>query len=199
MENHIKTYKRFLETHLLTLLRVGYSLLVFLILCSTPLRAQVKVSETKQNVTKAQVNFGLGVSSAKEYSGITGSVSVQYTTMYGVPGIRYVVSDTYGYEPNSFPSTDKIKGFHEIGVLWGHAKNLSFLEASASIGAGKIWGTERVSGSDKKFSAITIPVEVQLLIKPLPIVGIGVAFTTSINKKSTFSSGLFVIQFGKSR
>lgn len=199
MKKNSRVYKRLLETHRLTTVRIGSSILVFLILCSSPLNAQVKARGADLDGTNAWIRLGFGPSSGKDYTGISGLASVHYITRYGIAGIRYIVSDTYGYEPYSSPSKNKIKGFREIGVLWGYAGNLSFLKASASIGAGTIWGTERISGSDKKFSTITLPIEVQLLIKPLPIVGIGVAFTTSVNTKSTLSSGLVVLQLGNLR
>tara|TARA_R110002124_G_scaffold109723_2_gene263123 strand:- start:3915 stop:4115 length:201 start_codon:yes stop_codon:yes gene_type:complete len=61
-----------------------------LILCSSPLNAQLKEPGAEHDGTKTWIRLGFGSSSGKDYSGISGSASVHYITKYGIAGILLV-------------------------------------------------------------------------------------------------------------
>ncbi len=195
MSTRIKAHKDDIKTHGALTLKYGFSVFLFLVLYSSSLSAQVGRSDTTPQDAKVWLRFGAGISAVKNYSGISGLVSAHYSTNYGIAGIRYLISDAYGYGPLGSRNRNSVKGFHEIAALWGYTGSISFLEASAGLGAGALWGTEKTGGNNKEFLTLSLPLEAQLLLKPLPFVGIGVALSASINSKSTLSNGLIFLQF----
>lgn len=156
--------------------------------------AHAQNNNNEQPKPKAWGKVGLGYSDASDYQGITGLLGGYYSSPYGVLGIRYLFSDKSGSDPLS--NSREIQHIRELSVSWGYSKKLSVFTITGSAGVGGLWGEEQIPGGDEQFSVLSVPLEAQLMVRPIPYVEFGTLLTTSINKKTRFPSALIVLQIG---
>ena len=158
-----------------------------------PLKAQGLTDE--RTGTQTWLKLGIGHSGAENFRGVTGIVSAHYFSAYGVIGLRYIVSDRAGVDPG-VPQVNRITGMNEVSMNWGYSSNVSILSLSASAGLGSLWWHEQVAGDQERLVVISVPLEAQILIKTGRFLGIGAMLSTSLNKKTTITSGMLVLQIG---
>lgn len=156
--------------------------------------AQVNSDSSKHK--KAWIKLGVGQSGGEQFSGFTGMVSAHYATRFGIMGIRYLDSQDGSNYPAVFPSANRINGIREVNMNLGYQLDVSMLNVTSSAGIGHVWRSEQTSDGDRRFSGMSLPIEAQVLIKPVRFLGIGVSMSASIMFKKTISSGMVVVQLG---
>jgi hypothetical protein len=52
-------------------------------------------------------------------------------------------------------------------------------------------------GGDERFTVLAIPLEAQVIIRPLRVIGVGAMLSSTINSKKTITSAMLVLQIGK--
>lgn len=163
--------------------------MLLLLLIVHPLTAQDSSGE--RTGTQAWLKMGIGHSGTKNFVGIIGMVSAHYVSRYGIIGLRYIASDRTGADPG-IPYGNRVMGINELSMSWGYSSNISFLSLSASAGLGSFLWRE----TQKRDRMLSVPLEAQILIKPVRFVGIGAMLSTSLNKESTLTSGMVILQIG---
>jgi hypothetical protein len=146
--------------------------------------------------TKVWARLGAGVVGGNDFVGLGGTVGVQYSTPLGLIGARYLEASRSTVDPATLGGS-RLAEISEISASFGLSTELSVVYLSASAGLGTVWGRMQKVGGDERFTVLAIPLEAQVIIRPLRVIGVGAMLSSTINSKKTITSAMLVLQIGK--
>lgn len=149
------------------------------------------------------LSLGLGAMGNRDFFGLGGFAGFSYLIENKLVSIRLSYSERISvYEPALNDGTlgsqaYLVNNITEVSALYGFAKKYERLLVSFSTGAGFVTGKENNKKSERSFRTIGLPFDVQILITPFPVFGVGVIGSVNLNSKTTFTSFMFGLQFGR--
>ena len=146
--------------------------------------------------TLAWINLGYGPVGGKDLSGLGLITNAHYNSKYGLFGLRYFKAGDTAMHIGFGNYIDEIS---ELSLTYGYSHNFRILNLSASAGIGALWGEERGPGAGDDFSVVSFPIQGSITIQPIPLIGLGVMLSTTVNSHSTISGAHFVLQLGRLR
>lgn len=159
-------------------------------------KAFAKNDDQEKKPTLAWINLGLGAVGGNDLSGLGLITNAHYNSKYGLFGLRYFKAGDTAMHIGFGNYIDEIS---ELSLTYGYSHNFSILNLSASAGIGALWGEERGPGAGDDFSVVSFPIQGSITIQPVPIIGLGVMLSTTVNSHSTISGAHFVLQLGRLR
>lgn len=174
-------------------------LLILLISVFCVLSTQEVFAQNNDQVNKptlAWINLGYGVAGGSDLSGLGLITNAQYNSKFGLIGVRFFKAGDTAMRTGFANYVDDIT---ELSLTYGYSHNFGVLNLSASAGIGALWGEERGPGAGDDFSVVSFPIQGSITMQPVPIIGLGVMLSTSVNSHSTISGAHFVLQLGRLR
>jgi hypothetical protein len=90
----------------------------------------------------------------------------------------------------------------DLGIVFGRSLVTGVVHASVGAGAALVRGARRESIHDDPEpipSTVGLPIEVQLSIRPIPVLGIGLYGFANVNREETFRGVTVAVQLGNLR
>jgi hypothetical protein len=167
-----------------------------IILFQSSIKSQTNI---KQNSTSLYwLTLGAGFFSNKDFSGFGGNINASYYSNIGLLSVRFLDADKAGMEPtNVITSSVKLNHINEFSGMYGFNYHASFLFISVSSGIGIVWFKKGITPSEVTTSTLGLPLDAEIFISPLPVLGIGLKLLGNINSKSSYSGFLICLQLGK--
>lgn len=133
-----------------------------------------------------------------------------YGAMLSYSNNQYVISTRYlsfrqlhFYEPasakdiNFLNSPRKLENFDDVSILAGYIFNKRYMKFITHAGLGYSKWVENEHFKNHKLDGVSVPIDVNLLITPLPLFGIGFHSYCILNTQRSISGILLSMQFGK--
>lgn len=146
--------------------------------------------------TLAWINLGYGVAGGSDLTGVGLISNAQYDSKIGLIGLRYFMAGDTALRTGF---SNYIDDLSELSITYGYSHNFGVLNLSGSAGVGTLRGEERGPGSFNSFSVVTFPIQGSVTLQPVPIIGLGVLLSASVNSRSTIAGAHFVFQLGRVR
>lgn len=169
---------------------------MFILLCTITAPARAQDFAYGSDQTRFWFNSGAGRSAGDGYSGFSTVFSGHYATGSGNLGVRLFLSEETGSQEDFLSRNNSLNRARELALMWGYDTNRSTINLSAAAGVGGIWGERNVRGGTVDFSGISVPVEAQVMFKPVSFLGVGAILSVSVNGELTLMTGLLGIQVG---
>lgn len=174
------------------------ALIILYISFSNELYSQNSNFDTKKNAWATIIN-GKNWGSDTNFRG--GGAMLSYSSNKLVFSGRYLIyvrENQYDpFEADGFEttiSTSNLKNYSELSALFGYIHNTRYFKFLASSGLGYFdWTSE----NDKKKHSIVVPIDVCIIISPIPVIGIGIHMVSSINHIHSLNGFLISIELGK--
>ena len=93
------------------------------------------------------------------------------------------------------------EGYYDVGLLYGRVLSEGFFFTSVGAGVAYVEG-ENVGlfgDNEELFATISLPLEVQLFVRPLRFIGVGIYGFANINREKNFVGATFSVQIGNLR
>jgi hypothetical protein len=90
----------------------------------------------------------------------------------------------------------------DLGLLYGRSLVTGVVHASFGAGVGVVGGETRESihgDSESLPTTVGVPLELQLFLRPLPVIGIGLYGFGNVNREESFAGVSAAIQLGRVR
>ena len=182
------------SSHLYQRVRLISAVFILTLLAITPSYAQD--TSTVERPTRVYARLGAGAVGGDDFFGLGGTVGVQYSTRFGLIGARCLGASRSTVDPAT-PGGSRLAEISEISASYGLSTELSVVCLSASAGLGTVWGRLQKVGGDERFTVLAIPLEAQVIIRPLRVIGVGIMLSSSINSKKTITCVMLVLQIGR--
>ncbi|MCG3121090.1 MAG: hypothetical protein ALAOOOJD_04037 [bacterium] len=149
------------------------------------------------------LSLGLDAMGNRDFFGLGGFAGFSYLTENRLVSIRLSNNERISMaEPalnGGIPGGQayRVTSITEVSALYGFAKKYEWLLVSFSTGAGFVTGKESNKKIERSFTTIGLPFDVQILVRPFPVLGVGVIGSVNLNSKTTFTSFMFGLQFGR--
>ncbi|GEM_PF-2234461 len=144
---------------------------------------------------------GYGLAGSKQFGGIAGIVGFSYLkdhTKYTVRLITAVELPLYfSQDYLDTVGSSGSYGFIDAGLLHGYAINSRYIKISASAGLSFLRGNVPREKDDVRLSTVGFPLEIDLFVSPLPLLGFGFVGYGNINFISPFYGYMVCVQIGK--
>ncbi len=145
---------------------------------------------------------GYGLAGSKQFGGLAGIVGFSYVKNHNQYTMRLITageSRVYPHQPdylNTVGSSDAYQ-FIDIGLLYGYGINSRYIKISASAGLSLLRGNVPRGIDDVRLFTFGIPLEINLFISPLPLIGFGFIGYGNINFISPLYGYMVCVQIGK--
>ena len=171
-------------------------LFIVIILSQSSIKSQTNM---KQNSTSLYwLTLGAGFFSNKDFGGFGGNINASYYSKIGLLSVRFLDAANSGAEPVNVITNDyRLNHINEISGMYGLNYHISFLFLSLSTGVGMVWIKKGVSPSEVTSTTLGLPIDAEIFISPLPMLGIGLKLIGNLNSKSSYRGILICIQLGK--
>ena len=155
----------------------------FYISFSNELYSQNSNFDTKKSAW-ATISSGSNLDSDIRFLG--GGVMLSYSSnklVFSGRYLNYIRKKQYDpFEADGFEttvSTSNLENYSEFSALFGYILNKRYFKFLASSGLGYFnWTRE----DNKKKPSIVVPIDVGIMVSPLPVLGIGIHMVSSVNQ-----------------
>lgn len=168
---------------------------LYLFLTRTP--SQSQTDDVPDTPSLGWVTLGLGLSGNRDFFGLTGNLSASYFSDLGLLRVRLVSATGFHGVESTTLSESRASGLLELSGMYGLSHRTPDLLISVSSGIGMLRVREHTPIGDKESTIPGIPLEGELLLTPLPIVGIGITVFGNLNSKASYWGVLSSINLGK--
>ncbi len=123
--------------------------------------------------------------------------SFEYSTRHSIYTVQYFGLNSIG---NSAPESDshKWRNFEGFNIQYGLIHRLSLFKLSCLAGLSLMFVKEMYN-AEKVDLYLGVPLSVQMVFTPIPLIGIGLRTNLNLNSHRTFLSTLIGLYFGKTR
>jgi hypothetical protein len=176
------------------------SVLVFIsVLClfSNRSSSQPQTDSMSSSPSMGWVTLGVGLSGNRDFFGLTANLSASYFSALGLLRLRLVNATGFPGEETPTRLQSHTSRLLELSGMYGLSHRTSFLLLSVSSGIGMVRMREYTPNGQKVSTTLGIPLEGEVLITPLPTVGVGMNVFGNLNGKSSYWGVLSCISLGK--
>jgi hypothetical protein len=142
--------------------------------------------------------LGAGGAGVDGRFGFGSTLGFQYSSSIGLIGVRYINSGETGADPATVGES-RLTDVSEIGATCGLSTNISIIHFSVSTGIGVIWGTQENLSGREHFKRFALPLEGEITLRPLPVLGLGVVVSATLSSKANVVNPMVVLHFGRLR
>jgi hypothetical protein len=153
---------------------------------------------TEMTTTKPRgwLTLALGVAGNHDVGVLGGSIGASLQTGPHLFTLRYLGGASLNVYPACFSPTERLKDLNEFSGLYGYPVQFSVFRGSLSGGLGVVALTLE-DGSVSR--VIGMPVDLQISVVPLPVLGLGVQITGNLNSTASFWAVFACAQIGRVR
>ena len=140
------------------------------------------------------IRVAAGIGGAPKFAGMAFNLTASYLTGDGVFAIRYGGVATLSFE--SVKPEVQTEGVAELSGMYGISYRHSILLITASTGLGVVQVLQSGPSGRQHATTVGIPLDFQVMISPLRVIGLGVVVSGNLNLKQSFGSVMIGMQFG---
>jgi hypothetical protein len=158
--------------------------------------SQTEVQDTPSSLTWA--TFGIGYVANRQFPGFGGGICVSHQSKLGLLSIRFIGAYDASVEPTILTDT-KLTQIYELSGMYGVRYSLGPFQFAGSTGLGVVQWSERSRFGRSHTNTMGVPLDIQVSVLPLQILGLGVHVLGNLNPRSSYAAGFLCLQVGRVR